>query len=52
MSDAREQAIERMVIDAETKQADAIVAVRLTTSSISNGSAEIVAYGTAVKLTY
>ncbi len=52
MSDAREQAIQRMIEDAEALKADAIVGVRLTTSSVTQGAAEIVAYGTAVKLSY
>ena len=52
MSDARKQAIQRMVEDAEALQADAIVGVRLTTSNVAQGAAEIVAYGTAVKLSY
>jgi uncharacterized protein YbjQ (UPF0145 family) len=47
---AREQALERMVADAGRLQADAVVNVRLTTSVISTGTAEILAYGTAVKL--
>lgn len=52
MSDAREQAIQRMIADAEKLNADAIVGVRLTTSNVAQGAAEIVAYGTAVKLAY
>jgi uncharacterized protein YbjQ (UPF0145 family) len=47
---AREQAIERMLKDAEKLQADAVVNIRLTTSIITTGAAEILAYGTAVKL--
>ena len=39
-----------MVAAAENLGADAIVNVRLTTSSITNGAAELMAYGTAVKL--
>ena len=42
--------IERMIKDAETLGADAVVNVRLTTSMIMQGVAEILAYGTAVKL--
>lgn len=52
MADAREQAIQRMVQEAEALNADAVVNVRLATSAIAQGAAEIVAYGTAVKLTY
>jgi uncharacterized protein YbjQ (UPF0145 family) len=47
---SREQAIERMIADAESLGADAIVNVRLTTSMVMQGAAEILAYGTAVKL--
>lgn len=49
-SESREQAMERMVKDAARLGADAILNVRLTTSVISQGAAEILAYGTAVKL--
>jgi uncharacterized protein YbjQ (UPF0145 family) len=48
MGESREQAIDRMVQQAEAMGANAIVAVRLTTSMLMNGAAEIVAYGTAV----
>lgn len=47
---AREQALKRMTDDAEKLGADAIVNVRLTTSTITQGASEILAYGTAVKL--
>ena len=47
---SREQAIERMVEDAQKLNADAIVNVRLATSMVMQGAAEILAYGTAVKL--
>lgn len=50
MADAREQAIERMIADAETLNADAIICVRFTTAMVMQGSSEILAYGTAVKL--
>ena len=49
-SESREQAIERMVNDAKRMNADAIVNVRLSTSMVMQGAAEILAYGTAVKL--
>lgn len=48
MDKARKVAISRMVKDAEGMGANAIVAVRLQTSGVMNGAAEIVAYGTAV----
>jgi uncharacterized protein YbjQ (UPF0145 family) len=47
---AREQATERMLAEAEALGADAIVCARYSTSQIMNGGAEILAYGTAVKL--
>jgi len=47
---SREQAIERMILDAERLGADTIVNVRFSTSTIMQGASEILAYGTAVKL--
>ncbi|PCE66490.1 YbjQ family protein [Sediminicola luteus] len=49
-ADAREQALQRMVRDAERLGADAVVNIRLTTSMVMQGCSEILAYGTAVKL--
>ena len=49
-ADAREQALVRMVQDAESHGADAVIALRIETAMIAQGAAEIVAYGTAVKL--
>ncbi len=48
MGESREQAIDRMVAQAEQLGANAVVAMRLTTSMLMGGAAEIVAYGTAV----
>ncbi|NQY07257.1 MAG: YbjQ family protein [Flavobacteriaceae bacterium] len=50
LADAREQAIRRMIHDAERLGADAIVNVRFSTSQVMQGAAEMLAYGTAVKL--
>lgn len=50
LADSREEAMLRMIRDAEKMGADAIVAMRITTSAVMQGSAEILAYGTAVKL--
>ena len=47
--EGREEAIGRMKKEAENLGADAIVNVRITTSSITGGAAELMAYGTAVK---
>jgi len=49
LADARMEAEERMLRDAEILGADAIVSVRYATSQIMNGAAEILVYGTAVK---
>lgn len=50
LEEGRDEAIERMKAEATALGADAIVNVRLTTASITKGAAELVAYGTAVKL--
>ena len=47
---SREQAIERMIADAKKLGADAIINVRFSTAMVMQGAAEIMAYGTAVKL--
>ena len=47
---SREQALSRMFEDAQKSGADAIVNVRFMTSVISQGAAEVLAYGTSVKL--
>jgi len=49
-ADAREQALQRMTNDAQKLGADAVVNVRFTTAMIMQGCAEILAFGTAVKL--
>ena len=50
LSDARAQAVKRMIDEAENKGADAIIGVRFTTSQVMPGAAELLVYGTAVKL--
>jgi uncharacterized protein YbjQ (UPF0145 family) len=50
ISSAREEAISRMSEEAEKLGADAILMVRFTTSSVMPQAAEVLAYGTAVKL--
>lgn len=47
---SREQALKRMIEDAENLGADAVVNVRLTTATVMQGACEILAYGTAVRL--
>ena len=49
-ADAREQALERMIADAINLNADAVINLRFSTSLIMQGASEILAYGTAVKL--
>lgn len=49
-ADAREQAYQRMIDDARSMGADAVVSVRFTSSVIVQGASEILAYGTAVKM--
>lgn len=50
LSEARKIATERMIEEAETLGADAIVGIRYGSSEALQGAAEILAYGTAVKL--
>lgn len=50
LAQAREQAIKRMLEDADRLGADAVVNVRFNTSQVMQGAAEMLAYGTAVKL--
>lgn len=49
MMEARNIATERMIEMAKSLQADAIINVRFTTSAVTPGAAEVMAYGTAVK---
>ena len=48
LAEAREQAIDRMLAEAERLGANAVVEVRFTTSMVMTGAAEILCYGTAV----
>ena len=50
ISEARKIATKRMIEEAESLGADAIVGVRFGSSAVMQGSAEMIAYGTAVKL--
>jgi len=49
MNDARAMATKRMVEEAEGLGADGIVNIRYASSAITQGAAEVIAYGTAVK---
>jgi len=50
LAESREQALDRMMADAEKVGANGIVCLRFTTSSVMAGSAELLAYGTAVRI--
>lgn len=50
LQDSRNEATERMIAQAESMGANAVVNVRYATSSISQGAAELFAYGTAVRV--
>jgi len=50
MAESREQAIQRMVEDAEKQGANAVVSLRFTTSMIMQNASEILVYGTGVVL--
>lgn len=49
LSEARQTAVERMMITAESLHADAIINIRYSTSEVMQSAAEIIVYGTAVK---
>lgn len=50
MEESRQEAMERMVVMAQKKGADAVIGIRFATSDVAPGAAEVFAYGTAVKL--
>jgi len=50
LAESREQALDRMIANAEKMGANGIVCLRFTTSSVMKGAAELLAYGTAVKM--
>ncbi len=50
MNNARALATKRMVQEAEEKGADAIVNIRYASATVTTGAAEVMAYGTAVKI--
>lgn len=49
LAEAREQAIDRMVDEAQALDADAVVSVRFQTAMVMSGAAEMLCYGTAVR---
>jgi uncharacterized protein YbjQ (UPF0145 family) len=50
MQESRQQAVDRMIEQANQLGANAIVNVRFSTSSVAQGAAELYAYGTAVRV--
>jgi uncharacterized protein YbjQ (UPF0145 family) len=48
MAEAREQALDRLIEDAEALGANAVISVRFTTTSMMQGAAELLVYGTAI----
>ena len=50
LAQAREEALQRMVDQAEKMGANAVICTRFATSMVMSGAAEMVAYGTAVKV--
>ena len=50
LNEARQTAVKRMVDEAKLLNADAVIGVRFGSSQIMTGAAEVVAYGTAVKI--
>jgi uncharacterized protein YbjQ (UPF0145 family) len=50
MAEAREQAIDRLIRHARERGADAVVGLRFASAEIADGAAEIIVYGTAVRL--
>ena len=50
MTEARNEAVSRLVAAAQEKGADAVVGIRFATSAIMEGSSEILVFGTGVKL--
>jgi uncharacterized protein YbjQ (UPF0145 family) len=50
LAESREQSLDRMVAEANSLGADAIVCARFVTAPVMQGAAELLAYGTAVKV--
>ena len=50
IAESREQTLDRMAAEAESMGANAVIATRFTTSVILNGTAELLAVGTAVRI--
>ena len=50
LAEVREQAVDRMVVEAEALGANGILAIRFQSAEVSRGAAEMMSYGTAVEL--
>ncbi|MBV1907164.1 MAG: YbjQ family protein [Pseudomonadales bacterium] len=50
LQESRQEAVDRMIVQAQAIGANAIINVRFSTSAIAAGASEILAYGTAVRL--
>lgn len=50
MNETRDEALQRLIAQAESRGANAVIGVRFSTSDVAPGAAEIFAYGTAVKV--
>ena len=50
LAEVREQALDRMIAEAKARGADAVVGVRYASSEIMKGAAEVLCYGTAIRL--
>jgi uncharacterized protein YbjQ (UPF0145 family) len=50
LAEAREQAVDRMIDEAHALGADAVLGVRFQTSMVMSGAAEMLCYGTAVRI--
>jgi len=50
IDEARDEALQKMISEAEKIGANGIIVIRFSTTTITTGSAEIIAYGTAVKI--
>jgi len=50
VAETREQALDRMITEAQARGADAVIGFRFATAEVAKAAAEVVAYGTAVKL--
>lgn len=50
LAQAREEALDRMIEEARTRGADAVIGLRFSGCEVASGAAEFLAYGTAVRL--